>query len=134
MQKKIVFQRIIFNIFLVLLSSYTVYAQTIYSTQVEEKAFEISQDIISPFCPGLTLKDCPSSQAKELKEQIKERLSKGESESEIFDSIVKKYGENIRAMPTLTGFGLFAWILPPAVFMVGIIIIFLWLQNKKKKL
>jgi cytochrome c-type biogenesis protein CcmH/NrfF len=78
----------------------------------EDVAARVSQRIMSPFCPGVTLHDCPSREADELRRRIEEWAAAGASESEIVDRLHDKYGDVIRATPPAEGSGLLAWILP----------------------
>jgi cytochrome c-type biogenesis protein CcmH/NrfF len=78
----------------------------------EDVATSISQQIMSPFCPGVTLHDCPSAQADELRGQIAEWAGAGWSRDRIMDRLVAEYGEDVRALPSAEGRGLFAWLLP----------------------
>ncbi|MCH7874541.1 MAG: hypothetical protein IH965_04505 [Gemmatimonadetes bacterium] len=47
-----------------------------YSAEVETAASKIFHTTMSPFCPGRTLTTCPSSQAAELKDEIRRRLGR----------------------------------------------------------
>jgi cytochrome c-type biogenesis protein CcmH/NrfF len=93
-----------------------------------QKIFEFT---MSPFCPGRSLKDCPSSQATELKNQIRQEIRAGKSEDEIFNELSLKYGESIRAVPDSRGVGVLAWIAPFAFLFFGALILTGWLLRKK---
>jgi cytochrome c-type biogenesis protein CcmH len=86
----------------------------------EDSAKHLYGTVMSPFCPGRLLSDCPSEQASLLKETILEDLKKGSSEEAILAELESKYGSEIRAMPTVSGMGLVAWIVPP-LFFVGVL-------------
>jgi cytochrome c-type biogenesis protein CcmH len=86
----------------------------------EDTAKHLYGTVMSPFCPGRLLSDCPSEQASLLKETILEDLKKGSSEEAILAELESKYGSEIRAMPTGSGMGLVAWIVPP-LFFVGVL-------------
>ena len=92
---------------------------------------EIAAEINSPFCPGRLLRDCPSTAAHSLKEQIKERLAKGESKSQIREALIEQYGSDINPLPETAGFGLVAWLAP--VFFLGFSLLggLLWLIRRK---
>lgn len=80
----------------------------------EDVANDISRQVMSPYCPGVTLHDCPSAAAIELRAQIAEWATAGWSEDRIMDRLVAEYGETIRAVPPTEGAGLLAWVLPAA--------------------
>lgn len=95
---------------------------------VDDQARHIYMELMSPFCPGLSLAACQSSKAAELREEIRERLAAGETREEIIDSIVEKYGERVLATPPNKGFGRFAWLAPIGVGMFGLILVLILLR------
>ncbi len=97
----------------------------------EETMQEISASIMSPFCPGRLLVDCPSSSATELRHNILERLNRGESRAEIEEALITVYGEAMRAAPRAEGFGLVAWVAPFFLLVVGFLFVVLWLRGKR---
>jgi len=75
-----------------------------------ERARALSSELMSPFCPGLLLSDCPSGYAAELRAEIERRLVAGESTSHITDDLAHRYGRDILGDPPATGLGLVFWI------------------------
>lgn len=78
----------------------------------EDVANDISNNVMSPFCPGVTLHDCPSETALELRAEIEEWASSGMGRAEIMAELETQFGPEIRAVPQASGSGLFAWLLP----------------------
>ena len=66
---------------------------------LERKAQEISETIMSPFCPGLTLSSCTSGQAQELRAEIRTRVLSGENPESLKNELVTKYGDTITGLP-----------------------------------
>lgn len=85
----------------------------------EDTANRISGNIMSPFCPGVTLHDCPSPQADALRERIRDWAAAGLGEDRIMDRLVAEYGEEVRAIPPGDGGGITAWIVPALVAVAG---------------
>ena len=98
---------------------------------LEAKAKAIFEDVFSPFCPGRSLNDCPSSNAHELKDQIRSELKAGKEPEAILQSIFTQYGEQYRALPKPSGIGIFAWALPGAFLLIGAVIILLTTKKRK---
>jgi cytochrome c-type biogenesis protein CcmH len=73
---------------------------------------------MSPFCPGLLLTNCPSSQAAELRDWVRMQLAAGTSRDAILKQLEAAYGEEILAVPRRRGLGLVAW-MAPGVFVAG---------------
>jgi cytochrome c-type biogenesis protein CcmH/NrfF len=80
----------------------------------EDVANDISNEIMSPFCDGVTLHDCPSSEAQELRDKIEAWIAEGQSRRQIMGHLEQEFGAGIRAAPAAEGAGFLAW-LPPVV-------------------
>jgi cytochrome c-type biogenesis protein CcmH len=81
----------------------------------EAEAQALFREVMSPFCPGLTLADCPSPNAFTLRDEIEARLKQGESRDAIVDELVAKYGTPILADPSETPIGSVVWGVPIAL-------------------
>ena len=101
------------------------------SSKIESQTHEISGDVMSPFCPGRSLNDCPSSSATDLRNQISDMLSEGKTKEQVLSELYNKYGEQIRAMPKKQGFGLVGWLSPLAFVLLGLGILILWLKKHR---
>jgi cytochrome c-type biogenesis protein CcmH len=99
---------------------------------LDEKATAIYAEVLSPFCPGRLLSDCPSGAARDLKKEIRAKLELGQSREQIIDSLYTLYGEDIRAAPEFSEFGIVAWVAPIIFLLVGFVIILAWLKLSKK--
>lgn len=75
-------------------------------------ADRIFTELMSPFCPGLTLADCPSPNAFELRKEIRARLEAGEDWRVIQAELVQQYGVQILSDPTGTPIGNVVWGVP----------------------
>lgn len=77
-----------------------------------DTANSVASKVMSPYCPGVTLHDCPSDNATALILRIEGWARDGYSEAQIIDLLVAEYGPGIRAVPPVSGTGLGAWGLP----------------------
>lgn len=80
----------------------------------EDVAARISKEVMSPFCDGVTLHDCPSAEADELRREIASWARAGMSERAILDRLEREYGA-VRGAPD----NAFAWLLPGVAVLVG---------------
>jgi cytochrome c-type biogenesis protein CcmH len=78
----------------------------------QDVANDISEQIMSPFCPGVTLHDCPSDSAVALRDRITAMAEDGFTRSQIMSELLEEYGPTLRAEPPRSGSGLLAWVLP----------------------
>lgn len=79
------------------------------------EAQQLFREVMSPFCPGLTLADCPSPNAFTLRGEIEKRLESGESRDAIVAELVTKYGTQILSDPSDTPIGTVVWGVPFAL-------------------
>jgi len=85
----------------------------------EDLANDISNKVMSPYCPGVTLHDCPSQKALDLRDDIETYARDGMTEAEIMDRLEADFGPSIRAEPSSDGAGVLAWILPSIALLIG---------------
>ncbi len=91
-----------------------------YTPEELEDTFQrLQTSIMSPYCQGLTLADCPTSGAVAMRQRIHTWLEEGRSSEWIVDELAGEYGEWIRSAPEFSGFGLLAWLAPGAALILG---------------
>jgi cytochrome c-type biogenesis protein CcmH/NrfF len=88
----------------------------------EDVANEIAAKVMSPFCPGVTLHDCPSAEAAALVDRIERWARQGRSEDGIIDDLEAEYGVGIRSTPPAGDGGWLAWALPGAGLLTGLVL------------
>ena len=98
---------------------------------IDRQAQEIYGNIMSPFCPGRLLRDCPSAAAGELKDKIALDLASGISPVAITQELIKRYGDQVRAVPAHRGIGELAWWLPLLFLLAGFLLVLSWLRLHK---
>lgn len=92
-------------------------------------AYQLPHDLMSPFCPGRTLAECPSPQADELRLWILTQAAAGASEAEVEESLIDRFGEQILGAPRAEGWGLAAYLLPLGGFVLGGFVVF-WVLRR----
>ena len=114
-------------IFLVILSLF----ETSGFAQQEEvrnrQAQDLYDSVMSPFCPGRLLRDCPSAAAGELKDKIALDLASGLLPDAILQDLVNRYGNQVLSAPRSEGIGNLAWWLPLLFLLAGLALILSWL-------
>lgn len=86
---------------------------------LESRAREISRDIRCPTCQGESIDDSNAPISRDLRLIIRERLVAGDTDAEVFDYIVARYGEGVLFNPPAEGANLVLWLAGPALFLVG---------------
>ena len=99
----------------------------------EEQAwsYQLWNDLMSPFCPGRTLADCPSEKAEDLRAWIVDQEAAGRPQQEVEAEILQTFGDSVRQAPLPTGLGLAAYVIPVLLFLVGggLVVLFLKRQS-----
>jgi len=85
---------------------------------LEEKTKTVASELRCPVCQGLSIQDSPSELSQQMRTVVKERLAAGETEQQVKDYFISKYGEWILLEPQARGFNLLVYALP-ALLVVG---------------
>lgn len=86
---------------------------------LEARARQISHDLRCPVCQGETIDDSNAPISRDLRLLVRERLVAGDSDDEVVDYIVARYGEFVLFNPRASGSGLILWLAGPAMLLVG---------------
>ena len=85
---------------------------------LEDKTKAVASELRCPVCQGLSIQDSPSELSQQMRTVVKERLATGQSEQDVKDYFISKYGEWILLEPQAHGFNLLVYALP-ALLVVG---------------
>lgn len=86
----------------------------------------------SPWCPGFMLEVCPSPDAAAFRDSLRMLANQGVEADSLVEWTLARYGEEWRALPQARGTGLLAWIIPPAVLVLGAGIVIVVLRRLRK--
>ncbi len=93
-------------------------------------SIELWNGLMSPYCPGRSLMDCPSEQATELRDWIAEQEQAGRSKQEVEDELYVQFGDVILQAPKAQGFGIAAYVFPLVALCVGGGIVWVFLRRQ----
>ena len=99
---------------------------------LEARARQISHDLRCPVCQGETIDDSNAPISRDLRLLVRERLVAGDSDAEVVDYIVARYGEFVLFNPRASGSGLLLWLAGPAMLLVGGALAFSLTRRKPK--
>ena len=77
---------------------------------LEERAQALDKELMCPVCPSETIDQSQVELAKQMRAIVRERLADGESEQEIKDFFVDRYGDSVLAAPPARGFNIVVWV------------------------
>jgi cytochrome c-type biogenesis protein CcmF len=86
--------------------------EQLLDTQLEQRARQISQQIICPTCHGQTLDESPVESAIQLRMEIRKWLKEGDSDQDIFNRLINHYGTQIITTPPMNGHTYVLWFGP----------------------
>lgn len=86
---------------------------------LEARAREISKNIRCPVCQGESIDDSNAAISHDLRVIIRERLVAGDTDDEVVDFIVERYGEFVLFNPRASGSNLILWLAGPAMLLLG---------------
>ncbi len=87
---------------------------------LEARARVISQELRCTVCQNESIDESSAPVARDLRLLVRERLLEGESNQEVLDYIVARYGEFVLMRPVASGANLILWLAGPVVFLVAI--------------
>ena len=86
---------------------------------LEARARVISQDLRCQVCQNQSIDDSNASLAGDLRRLVRERLALGESDSQVLDHVVARYGDYVRLTPPLRTDTVLLWASPALVLMLA---------------
>ncbi len=121
-----------FVIWLMLASAaFAVEPDEILEDQVlEERARGISKGLRCLVCRNESIDESNAELARDLRILVRERLVEGDSDDEVVDFVVSRYGEYVLLNPRATGANLLLWIAAPVLFLGGLGIAFTYLRRR----
>ena len=111
--------------------SFTVEPDEIISNPIyENRARDLSKGIRCLVCQNQSIDDSDSDLAKDLRKIIRKKIVQGETDNEITQYLVDKYGNFILMKPPLYQDTYILWISPLLLMLVGITIMYFTLKKK----
>ena len=96
---------------------------------LEERARDISKDLRCLVCQNESIDDSEAILAKDLRVLVRERLLAGDSNDQVLQFIVDRYGEFALLRPKSNGSNLILWFSGPVMFLIALIISFLFIKS-----
>ena len=90
--------------------------------ELEKRARIISKDLRCLVCQNENIDSSNAELAKDLRLLVRERILFGDSNKEVLDYIVKRYGQYVLLNPSFSGPSILLWISGPIVFILSIFI------------
>ena len=99
---------------------------------LEERAREISADLRCLVCQTQSIDDSDAQLAKDLRLLVRERLVQGETDAQVKEYIVSRYGEFVLLTPPFNSSTYVLWYGPPVFAFMGLIALFIFFRRNRR--
>ncbi len=96
----------------------------------EARARALSRELRCMVCQNQSIDDSEAPLARDLRILVRERIAAGDSDSQVIDFLVARYGEFVLLKPRFERQTLLLWLLTPFVLACGGLA--LWLQVRRR--
>jgi cytochrome c-type biogenesis protein CcmH len=86
---------------------------------LESRAREVSEGLRCLVCRNENIDESNAGLARDMRLLVRERILEGDSNAEVVDFIVDRYGEYVLLNPTTRGSNLILWLAGPAMFLIA---------------
>jgi len=101
-------------------AAYAVLPDEIMSDPVKEaRARDLSRELRCMVCQNQSIDDSEAPLARDLRLLVRERIAAGDSNAQVLDFLVARYGEFVLLKPRLEAHTLLLWLLPPLALAGG---------------
>jgi cytochrome c-type biogenesis protein CcmH len=97
----------------------------------EARARALSQELRCMVCQNQSIDDSEAPLARDLRLLVRERIASGDSDAQVIDFLVARYGEFVLLRPRFESRTLLLWLVPPLVLFGGGLM--LWAQARRRK-
>jgi cytochrome c-type biogenesis protein CcmH len=105
--------------------------QVLPDPALEARARAISKGLRCLVCQNQSIDDSDAPLAKDLRLLVRERLKAGDSDEQVIDFVVARYGEFVLLKPRLSEHTLLLWFATPLVF--GGALLLIWIAYRRRK-
>ncbi|HEU0003914.1 MAG TPA: cytochrome c-type biogenesis protein CcmH [Ktedonobacteraceae bacterium] len=99
------------------------------SESLDQREHDVASQLKCPVCQGESVADSPSTISQQMRGVIRQQLQQGQSEQQIIQYFVSRYGNSILWSPPKQGFTMLAWIIPIAILLGGALLLMLVLRG-----
>jgi len=85
----------------------------------EARARDLSRELRCMVCQNQSIDDSEAPLARDLRLLVRERIATGDSDSQVMDFLVARYGEFVLLKPRFNPHTLLLWLVPPLALLGG---------------
>ena len=95
-----------------------------YANEVQDRTNSITKNLRCLVCEGQSVYESNSDFAKDIKTFVSKKIKEKNTDEDIYEFLISKYGEEIILNPDFSNKFIFLWIAPIFFFLIGIFFIF----------
>lgn len=122
---------------LVLLSSVPVFAvqpdEMLADPALEARAREIGKELRCLVCQNESIDESNAELARDLRLLVRERLKEGDSDRQVVDYVVSRYGDFVLLRPPVKPTTWALWFGPPLIFVLGLVALALYYRRRGRQ-
>lgn len=99
---------------------------------LELRAREISQKLRCPICQGENIDESNAAISRDLRLYVRERLVAGDSDDQVIDAVVDRYGEFVLFEPRARGGNLILWLAGPVMALIALAIAWVFVRGRAR--
>lgn len=100
--------------------------------KLEARARALSRELRCMVCQNQSIDDSDAPLARDLRLLVRERLTKGDSDGQVIDFLVARYGEFVLLKPRFEWHTLALWVTSPAVLIGGLIALYVFARRRRQ--
>ena len=97
---------------------------------LEQRARQISTQLRCMVCQNQSIDDSNAELARDLRVLVRERLTDGDTDGEVIDYVVSRYGEFVLLNPRVSARTIILWALPIGALVIGIVALFVFIRTR----
>src|SRR5262245_3944138 len=86
---------------------------------LEARARHLSSELRCMVCQNQSIDDSDAPLARDLRILVRERLKAGDTDQQVIDYLVARYGDFVLLKPRFTSHTALLWLMPAVVFVIG---------------
>jgi cytochrome c-type biogenesis protein CcmH len=99
---------------------------------LEARARALSKELRCMVCQNQSIDDSAAPLARDLRILVRERLTAGDSDQQVLDFLVARYGEFVLLKPPFNWHTALLWLIPPGALIGGALALFLIGRNRAR--
>jgi cytochrome c-type biogenesis protein CcmH len=99
--------------------------------KLEARARELSRELRCMVCQNQSIDESDAPLARDLRLLVRERLTEGDTDRQVLDFLVARYGEFVLLKPPLESKTIILWGLPPVALLAGAIGLFIAVRRRR---